>query len=106
MRHIFKAIARQQPSQRRSLLARLCSAGALLWASTLALVPTLATAQATAFPSRPITLIVPWPAGGSTDRHLRVLAELAGKHLGQPVLVQNNPGGGGTVGPGTMALSA
>jgi tripartite-type tricarboxylate transporter receptor subunit TctC len=106
MRHIFKAIARHQPSQRRSLLAGVCSAGAVLWASTLALVPTLATAQATAFPSRPITLIVPWPAGGSTDRHLRVLAELAGKHLGQPVLVQNNPGGGGTVGPGTMALSA
>ena len=40
-------------------------------------------AHAQTFPSKPITLIVPWPAGGSTDRHLRSLAELAGKHLGQ-----------------------
>ena len=40
-------------------------------------------ARAQAFPNKPITLIVPWPAGGSTDRHHRLLAELAGKHLGQ-----------------------
>jgi tripartite-type tricarboxylate transporter receptor subunit TctC len=59
-----------------------------------------------AFPARPITLIVPFPAGGSTDRHLRLLAELAGKHLGQNVIVENRPGGGGTTGPGTMALNA
>ena len=58
------------------------------------------------FPSRPITLVVPWPAGGSTDRHLRTLAELAGKHLGQNVIIENKPGGGGTTGPGTMALTA
>ena len=65
-----------------------------------------ATAQAQAFPSRPITLIVPWPAGGSTDRHLRTLAESAGKHLGQQVIIENKPGAGGTLGPGTMALTA
>jgi tripartite-type tricarboxylate transporter receptor subunit TctC len=58
------------------------------------------------FPSRPITLICPWPAGGSTDRHLRTLGELAGKHLGQNVILQNQPGGGGTNGPGAMALNA
>ena len=62
------------------------------------------TAQA--FPTRPITLIVPFPAGGSTDRHFRLLAELAGKHLGQNVIVDNRPGGGGTTGPGNMALNA
>lgn len=63
-------------------------------------------AQAQAFPSKPVTLIVPWPAGGSTDRHHRALAELASKHLGQNIIVENRPGGGGTTGPGTMALQA
>ena len=37
----------------------------------------VANAQAQAYPSRPVTLIIPWPAGGSTDRHLRALAEIA-----------------------------
>ncbi len=62
--------------------------------------------QAQAFPSRPLTLIVPWPAGGSTDRHHRALADIVSKHLGQQVVVQNAPGGGGTTGPGNMALNA
>jgi len=66
----------------------------------------MATAQAQTYPSKPITLIVPWPAGGSTDRHLRGLAEIASRHLGQPIVVENKPGGGGTLGPGTMALNA
>ena len=61
---------------------------------------------AQAFPARPVTLIVPWPAGGSTDRHLRALAEIASKHLGQPIIVTNQPGGGGSNGPGNMALQA
>ena len=63
-------------------------------------------AFAQAYPNRPINLIVPWPAGGSTDRHLRTLADIAGKNLGQTIIVQNQPGGGGTLGPGNMALSA
>ena len=64
------------------------------------------SARAQTFPGKPITLIVPWPAGGSTDRHLRALAEIASKNLGQNVIVENKPGGGGTTGPGTMALTA
>ncbi|MBL8333172.1 MAG: tripartite tricarboxylate transporter substrate binding protein [Rubrivivax sp.] len=63
-------------------------------------------ARAQAFPSRPITIVVPWPAGGSTDRHFRALAEIAARTMGQQVLVQNQPGGGGTTGPGNMALNA
>ncbi len=59
-----------------------------------------------AFPSRAITLICPWPAGGSTDRHMRKFAELSAKFLGQPVLVENRPGGGGMLGPGNMAQTA
>ncbi len=64
------------------------------------------TALAQGFPNRAITLIVPWPAGGSTDTHLRKLAELAAKHLGQPVIVENKPGAGGMLGPSGMARSA
>ena len=66
-----------------------------------------ATAHAAdTFPTRAITLIVPWPAGGSTDTHLRKLSELASRHLGQPVIVENKPGGGGMLGPGVMAKNA
>lgn len=75
-------------------------------ASAAALAGVHAPAQAQAYPSKPVTLIVPWPAGGSTDRHLRALAELASKHLGQQIIIENKPGGGGTLGPGTMALTA
>ncbi|WP_393937340.1 tripartite tricarboxylate transporter substrate binding protein [Piscinibacter sakaiensis] len=70
----------------------------------MAAAPALLRAQA--FPSKPITLIVPWPAGGSTDRHHRALAELASKQLGQTIVIENKPGAGGTLGPGTMALTA
>jgi tripartite-type tricarboxylate transporter receptor subunit TctC len=49
------------------------------------------------FPQRPISLWVPWPAGGATDITLRLLAELAGRELGQKVLVENRGGAGGTL---------
>ena len=49
------------------------------------------------FPHRPITLWVPWPAGGATDLTMRILAELAGRHLGQKVLIENRGGAGGTL---------
>jgi len=65
-----------------------------------------ASAAAQDFPNRAITLICPWPAGGSTDTHLRKLAQIAAKHLGQPVIVENKPGAGGMLGPSTMAASA
>lgn len=62
--------------------------------------------MAAEFPSRPVTLIVPWPPGGSTDATMRVLAETTSKHLGQPVVIENKAGASGTVGPATMAGSA
>ena len=86
------------PTLRRALL--LAAAGAALAA------PFGSTHAADAYPSRPITLIVPWPAGGSTDRHHRVLAEIASKYLGQNIIIENKPGAGGTLGPSTMALTA
>ena len=83
-----------------TILHRLAAAAV----SILALAAGHAAAQG--YPSRPITLICPWPAGGSTDTHLRKLAELASRHLGQPVIVENKPGAGGMLGPAGMARSA
>jgi len=55
------------------------------------------------FPSKPVTYITPWTAGSTSDVVARVLAQTTSKHLGQPVVVENKPGGAGTVGPATMA---
>ena len=55
------------------------------------------------FPSKPIQLIVPYPAGGSTDVTARPLAKGAEKELGQPIAVINKTGGGGTVGTAHVA---
>src|SRR6266581_2093884 len=63
-------------------------------------------AAAQEFPSRPITLICPWPPGGSTDTHLRRFAEIATRTLGQTVVIENKPGGGGMIAPSSMARSA
>jgi tripartite-type tricarboxylate transporter receptor subunit TctC len=63
-------------------------------------------AAAQPFPSKPITLICPWPPGGSTDQHLRKFAEISQKYLGQPIVVENKPGAGGMLGPATMARTA
>jgi tripartite-type tricarboxylate transporter receptor subunit TctC len=84
------------------------AAFALLGRSLLgaALLAAACGAPAQAYPSKPVTLIVPWPPGGSTDRHLRGLAEIASKYLGQNIVVENKPGGGGTIGPSQMALQA
>ncbi len=68
--------------------------------SALALGPafgaTLAHAQAP-FPTRPITLWLPWPAGGATDLTFRILADGVARRLGQKVLVENRGGAGGTL---------
>src|SRR5687767_12344989 len=75
-----------------------------LFAAALAVVAGSAAAQG--FPTRTITLICPWPAGGPTDLHLRKVAELGAKQLGQPVIVENRPGGSGMNGPANMAKTA
>ena len=68
---------------------------AALAAPALAALPAFAQSG---YPNRPIKLICPWPAGGTTDQYLRALAQLAGKYLGQSVVVENKPGAGGTLG--------
>ena len=67
-----------------------------------ALLPFGALAQGT-FPNRPITLIVPFPAGGTTDVTMRALAEAASRRLPQPVIIQNQPGAGNTLGAAAVA---
>ncbi|PZA06207.1 MULTISPECIES: tripartite tricarboxylate transporter substrate binding protein [unclassified Meiothermus] len=62
-----------------------------------------ATGIAQRYPARPITLIVPWSAGGSTDLTARALAPVLEKILGQPVQVVNRTGGGGAIGHGAIA---
>ncbi len=54
------------------------------------------------FPSRPITLIAPWPAGGSSDAIMRAFGQSASKILGVPVVIENKPGVGGTLGASAM----
>ena len=65
-----------------------------------------AGAQAQQFPTKPVTLIVPWPAGGSTDIYFRKLGEITQKQLGQNLVIENRPGGSGNNGPTTMAKTA
>ena len=65
-----------------------------LLAAVLAALGAGAQAQ-TAYPSRPITLVVPYPAGGTADLLCRFAAERAGGLLGQQVVVENRPGGAG-----------
>lgn len=68
---------------------------ALLW---LAATVATADAQADNYPSRPIRFVVPFAAGGPTDAAARLFAEPMRKQLGQSVVIENRPGGGGTVG--------
>jgi tripartite-type tricarboxylate transporter receptor subunit TctC len=64
-----------------------------------------ATAHAQTFPSRPLTLIVPFPPGGSTDAAARIMAEKMREQLGQPIVIENVGGAGGSIGVGRLARS-
>ena len=73
-------------------------------ASVVTMIGTASFAQE--YPTRPITLIVPWPAGGGTDLAMRAIAEVASKNIGQTIVIDNKAGASGTVGPATMAAAA
>ena len=64
------------------------------------------TVAAQNYPNRPITLIVPWGAGGGTDATARIIGSLLEKDLGQPVNVVNRTGGSGVVGHSAIATAA
>jgi tripartite-type tricarboxylate transporter receptor subunit TctC len=65
----------------------------------------LATAYSQSWPARPLKLIVPFPPGGGTDLASRSVAARLGEALGQPVVVENRPGAGGTIGADAVAKS-
>jgi tripartite-type tricarboxylate transporter receptor subunit TctC len=71
----------------------------------LLIVSCSALAQAQPFPSRPLTLIVPFPPGGSTDAAARIMAERMRETLGQPIVIENVGGAGGSIGVGRLARS-
>ena len=64
------------------------------------------TAGAQSFPAKPVKLLVAFPAGGPTDITMRVLADNASRILGQPVIVENKPGAGGTLPAQQLQTSA
>jgi tripartite-type tricarboxylate transporter receptor subunit TctC len=79
---------------RRSILAGLC------------ILPSVAGAQTTWKPDRPISLVIPFSAGGSTDAMARLIAEPMGRHLGQTIVVENVTGASGNIGAAKVAHAA
>ncbi|MBC4014819.1 Bug family tripartite tricarboxylate transporter substrate binding protein [Siccirubricoccus deserti] len=65
--------------------------------------PALVHAQGSGFPTRPVSLIVPFPPGGTTDISMRALAEAASRHLPHPVIIENKPGAANTLGAAQVA---
>src|SRR5205814_7248776 len=63
-------------------------------------------AAAQSYPSRPITLLVPWAAGGSTDILARIVALHLHQSMGQPVIIENRTGAAGNIGTGAVARAA
>ena len=86
-----------KPARRRFLHGAAAAIGLLA-------SPGLACAQA--YPSRPITLIVPFPAGGPVDTLARFLVERMRASLGQPLMIENISGAGGSIGVGRVARAA
>jgi tripartite-type tricarboxylate transporter receptor subunit TctC len=75
-------------------------------AIALAVLAGIAGAQSQTYPSRSITLIVPFPPGGSTDTIARIMAERMRASLGQPVIIENVGGAGGSIAVGRLARAA
>ena len=74
----------------------------ILRGAVLLLMFAAGAASAQQFPVKPIMLICPWPAGGSSDIVMRAFAESVGRQLGQQVVIENRPGASGTMGAGAL----
>lgn len=84
----------QSFTRRQTLLAGLMAAAVPAWA------------QGPKFPVRPVKLVLPQPPGGAADRLARMVGERLEKHWGQPVVIENKPGGGVVIGTQTVVRSA
>jgi len=87
-------------------LIRFPRASALLISCVATLAGLQPAAAADAFPTRPVTIVVPFSAGGATDVVARLLATEASSALGQPVIVDNKPGAAGAIGAAAVARAA
>ncbi|WP_407935913.1 tripartite tricarboxylate transporter substrate binding protein [Cupriavidus necator] len=94
--------AKTRMTTTRPALQRL--AAALVTVSAMMLAP--ASARAENWPAKPVTLIVPYAAGGTVDKVARQIQEGLRKRLAQPVMIDNRAGAGGTIGTGQIARSA
>lgn len=94
-----------KPAKRQAIRRALIKAGSLsaLAGTLCAAMPAAWAQDVAAFPNRPVTLVVPFPAGGATDITGRLVAEGLSKKWGQSVIVENRPGAGGNVGSETVA---
>jgi tripartite-type tricarboxylate transporter receptor subunit TctC len=90
-------LSKSMPSSRRLILSALAIAGLLATSGNVA---------GQAYPSRPITIIVPFAAGGPTDTLARIVAERMKLALGHPIVIENVTGAGGSIGVGRSARSA
>jgi tripartite-type tricarboxylate transporter receptor subunit TctC len=68
--------------------------------------PRAARAQQPSYPSRPIRIIVGFPAGGIFDTYARLIGQSLSEHLGQRIIIENRPGAGGTLATETVARAA
>src|ERR1700694_6005444 len=87
----------------RSHMTRRCRAIAIAALSAMVGLTAIVPGSAETYPSRPIVIVVPFPAGGPTDVVARILAERMRLSLGQPIVVENVSGAGGTLGVARVA---
>jgi tripartite-type tricarboxylate transporter receptor subunit TctC len=80
--------------------------GGLILAALVVVLGNIASASAQSYPSRPITVVVPFPAGGGSDLIARIVVERMRTSLGQPLIVENAAGASGSIGVGRVARAA
>jgi putative tricarboxylic transport membrane protein len=84
----------------------LCAAPSAAQAQSWWQRPDLPDSHSRSYPARPITVVVPFPAGGPSDVVARIVTEQMGRHLGQSLVIENVGGAGGTLGSGRVAAAA
>jgi tripartite-type tricarboxylate transporter receptor subunit TctC len=103
---LWNLIMQYRMNLKRRLTVSLATSAALL-ASVSWMLPSgvLAQSSAISYPTKPIRLVVPFPAGGATDIFARTLSQKLAEKIGSPVVVENKPGAGGTLGSDLVAKS-